>query len=125
MNNFGGTIRSWKVLEGCGSLTPFVARSVTSIVGWVQAYPKDRNVSAVTQSQRNTRTVAPAGKVVCGGTSTRPLALASELSMCEAWRPAECTSPEASTITRMKWRRSARLLNGSASVAGHGGQSRL
>src|SRR5712692_291758 len=54
------------------------------------------------KSRRMTRTTVPAGHVVCGGTSTRPLAAAREPSECEACMPAERTLPDSSTVTRMK-----------------------
>jgi hypothetical protein len=38
----------------------------------------------VYKSKRKTSTAAPAGRLVRGGTSTRPFALASELRQCEA-----------------------------------------
>ncbi len=66
----------------------------------------------------------PAGRLVCGGTSTRPLAAASELITCEACRPAERIFPAASTFTRMKCRRGPGFDSGSASTPGCRGEQK-
>ena len=43
------------------------------------------------QFHRSTATNVPAGHVVAGGTLTKPLAVAIELKMWDAWLPADLT----------------------------------
>src|SRR5439155_8655176 len=72
-------------------------------------------------SHRSTFTAVPTGRVVSGGTSSKPLAAASELSTWLAWTPAEETFPSGSILTREKCRREPRLLITSAKVPGWAG----
>jgi hypothetical protein len=54
------------------------------------------------QSQGIIETAAPAGNVVCGGTSITPAEPASALRMWDDWFPAERARPDSSRPTRIK-----------------------